>query len=180
MDLSIDHDLAVTALSVIEMYPSRHNQESWRDDRDDRHRIEDFDDPLDEACGTAFCHAGWIATLDGAKWAAKVDQYPMPLLKGDRVAHPEYCTCPPQDRYCTCGNDMPVSVYAAERVGLSDPEAEALFAAHNKVEDLRAGTKALVNGEDVYDAVHRSHEEHGRICNEGCEGYDEDYDEEDE
>ena len=177
MDLSIDHDLAVTALSVIEMYPSRHNQESWRDDRDDRHRIEDFDDPLDEACGTAFCHAGWIATLDHAKWAARMDLVvsgTIPLIKGDRVALPGYCTCPPEQRYCECGNDVPVSIYAAHRVGLDDAGADALFAPHNTVEDLRAGTKALVNGEDVYEAVHQSHMDHGRACSDGCMGEEDD------
>ena len=182
MNLTIDTDLAVTALAVIETHPERHTQDNWRDDRDDRHRAEDFDDPLDEECGTAFCLAGWIVTLDRAKWAAKVDQYPIPLLKGDHVGEPEYCTCPPEARYCTCGNDMSVAEYAACRVGLDAIDADALFGPENRVEDLRAGVKALVNGEAVADAVHVSHVENHRTECTVCfpEGAEFDQAEEDE
>jgi hypothetical protein len=67
-----------------------------------------------------------------------------------------------------------VSIYAMQRVGLDDAGADALFAPGNKVEDLRAGTKALVNGEDVYEAVHQSHMDHGRPCKDGCEGEEDD------
>lgn len=175
MSITVDKDLAVTALSVIETRPERWDQGSWREDFNNPDRpIEDFhDDPLDDQCGTAFCMAGWVAALDRAKWAGRLtsvgrNNYRFDMY-GDRVADPDRCTCPPQRPFCTCENTMLVSEYAQMRLGLTVDEADALFNGDNQIEDLRAGVKALLNGEDVDTAVSTSRW-----------GRDDDYEEDDE
>jgi hypothetical protein len=169
MPIPVDRDVAVTALAIIETHPERHNQEEWR--TDSGHPIEDFpDDPLNEECDTAGCLAGWVAFLDRVKWATK---HPW-MHYGDQVADPDRCTCPPESRFCICGNHMRVATYAQERLGLSAVEADSLFGPENTVDDLRAGIKALVNGEDVDVAVHESHLEHENTKCDDCFPYDND------
>lgn len=170
--MQVDRDLGVTAMAIIETHPERHNQEQWRIEYDGR-PVEDFpDDPLNEGCGTAACMAGWVALLDRVKWATN-HIHPW-LYYGDKVADPDSCTCPPERRFCTCGNHISVSAYARQRLGLDPAGADALFDPENTTNDLRAGVKAMVNGENVEDAVHRSHSEHDNTRCKECFPEDDD------
>jgi len=148
MTITVNKDLAVQAMSAIETMPQRHEQASWRYDTGGRvGRIEQFhDDPLNPECQTAFCFAGWVATLDKAKWVVNRQHDSVSHL----VANPDTCTCPPEQRYCNCGNYMTVGRYAQERLGLDEVDADALFASENTVEALRIGVKAIMNDESPY------------------------------
>lgn len=177
--MNVNTDVAVTALAIIETHPERHDQENWRVEDRDGKPVEDFaDDPLNDECGTSGCLAGWIAFLDRVKWAGN-PVYPG-LHQADRVADPDRCTCAPDERFCVCGYNMPISFYAQRRLGIDYEEASALFDPANTTDDLSAGVKAVVNGEDVTDAVHRSHAEHGNTKCDWCfpDGDDEGDDEE--
>jgi hypothetical protein len=153
MNITVNKDDAVTALAIIETHPERWDQDNWRvETDDDKKPIESFpDDPLNESCGTAGCLAGWVVFLNRVKWGGLNE-----MRLGDTVANSQ-CTCPPEDRFCTCGNLMTVAHYAQVRLGLDADGADALFAPENTLADLRAGVKALTNDEDVAHAVHASH-----------------------
>ena len=190
MTIEVDKDLAVTAMAIIETHPDRWDQGSWRMDPltgpvgRGRKPLEDFaDDPLNEDCGTTGCLAGWVAFLDRVKWGANKHMTVggQPLQFGDMVQNPDRCVCAPDARFCTCENLMPVQEYARLRLGMNPQEADALFNGDNGLEDLKAGVKALANGQDVAWAVHQSHQEHGNeACSECFDDWDSDDDEEDE
>ena len=147
MKITVNQDRAVEALAIIETYPERHQQASWRADFGElRGRVENFfEDPLNPACETAFCLGGWIVALDHLRWAVGQDGYPLSHL----VEDPRRCKCPPEQRYCDCGHFMSVGTYAALRLGITTEEGDALFGSDNSVDDLRAGVKALMNDEDI-------------------------------
>jgi hypothetical protein len=179
MTIEINHDDAVTAMAIIESNPDRWNQGSWRgDDRVGKGKaVEDFpNDPLNPECGTTGCLAGWVVFLNGIKWAGRAPGQ----LFHDMVQDPDTCTCAPTARICTCGNAMSVQEYARKRLGMSNDDADALFSGDNDLDDLRAGVKALANGESVFLAVHQSHRENdNEACGDCFDGWD-DSDEEDE
>lgn len=160
--INVNKDRAVEAMSVIETHPDRHDQGAWRTEKGtERNAYENFrDDPLNPECGTAGCLAGWVAFLDGVRWAGIYNiEFARWYRAADMVSDPDRCTCPPQDRLCTCGNYMTVNDYASQRLGIDVDEANALFDGDNDLSDLREGVKALMNGENVYEAVHMSRHE---------------------
>lgn len=83
-------------------------------------------------CGTAMCFAGWALTLDGAKWADEVtddhvDSWSVVARRGE-----------PLDMRTSEGVRLAFAPVAAQkRLGLTDPEADHLFAGDNTLADLR-------------------------------------------
>jgi hypothetical protein len=146
-------DLAVEVMAVIETHQDRHDQMSYRRDASYTGTIEDYrEDPLNPACQTSFCFAGWVAALDRVRWADYL------LTIGD----PDVCDCSGL-RCMVAAHQMPVDQYAARRLGLY--VGTVLFDSHNDLDALRAGVKALVNGENVEDAVYRvRHAEYDSHC----------------
>lgn len=80
-------------------------------------------------CETGMCFAGWTAALTGAQWAEpELDESEESYLGPDRynlVVHP------------VTGEELQVSVYAREVLGLDYFEGCELFKGSNRIEDLR-------------------------------------------
>lgn len=145
-------DLAVEILAIIEANKERWHQSAWRIELDG-HPIEGYvDDPLNPTCTTAFCFAGWVAAVDGVKWA-----------EGDRtekVGDPRLCDC--KTKYCENEHhQVHVSGYASARLEMEGDDEE-LFNGENSLQQLRDGVNAMVTGDSVVFAI---------------KGYDEDEDE---
>lgn len=94
-------------------------------------------------CGTGMCFAGWAVHLDGAKWASEdgySDHY------DDVVAEPgDNVTSVPWDDV-TPGVTAVVSVAirAQQILGLTDDEANVLFAASNDIDDIQCCTSDIL------------------------------------
>ncbi len=111
-------DLLVAAMAQIEMHPETWDQRYWQDRT---------------ACGTTYCLAGWMATLDGQKWVATRRAG---LLEGPG------------------GRPRHLSDWACSVLDPQDVRnVDALFSASNTLGDLRAGVKAYLNDEDVIAAI---------------------------
>lgn len=147
-------ELASEVLEIIEDNTHRWRQGSWRTDigvdagqycTTPVTAIEAFaDDPFNPACTTAFCYAGWIGAYDRVKWA-----------KGDpqSIGDPTKCDC--TTFCCTVGwHQMPISIYAGRRLGIQEWEWDVLFDGDNSLGVLRVGVQAIVDGDDVADAIH--------------------------
>lgn len=135
-------ELAVEVVALIDDNLDRWYQDSWRHNGMPEERYEAFrEDPLNPKCKTAFCHAGWVAALDGVRW-----------FEGslDLIGHPARCTC--TGKYCTVERHViHVSDYAARRLGLNSDEASRLFNGDNTFSDLEAMTAAMARGGSIYD-----------------------------
>lgn len=129
--IEVNKDLAVEAMAVIETHPERWKQSCWKSESGSGvSTIHDFaDDPLDPACKTAFCLAGWVGALDHKAW------------------HPT------EDSVWTGTSWMPIEDYATARLGLTQREATCLFDPYNSLEMLAAGVKALMNNQDIEDEM---------------------------
>jgi len=110
-------DLLVAAMAQIEMHPETWDQEHWRNEAD---------------CGTTYCLAGWMATLDGQKW-----------VEGRRRGSLE-----------TPGGLRHISDWAYDVLDPQDArDVHALFRGENSLASLRAGVKAYLNDEDIIAAI---------------------------
>lgn len=168
-------ELATEVLEIIEENLGRWDQGSWRHDLDDEAyctapvtAVEAFaEDPLNPACSTSFCFAGWVGALDGVKWAKG---------SSDRIGNPQRCTC---TTYCCEEEHHQVAIdsYAAYRLGITAHQGDALFSGDNGLEDLRNGVEAIVAGTDVALAVR-----HGNGWDDGdsSDEYDDDEEDDDE
>lgn len=123
-------DLLVEAMAQIEMEPGSWVQKFWLS------RCENFL-PEDNLCGTAGCLAGWVTILDADYLTEHgwVIDYTHQVLSNKQ------------------GDTMSIGVYAADRLGLDQESAEALFFEDNTMDDLRVGVKAVLNGQDVTEAI---------------------------
>jgi len=132
--------LASAVLLLIEDHQDRWNQSAWRENGQPGERYEDFrEDPLNPACKTSFCVAGWVAAIDGVKWVAGDEAY---------VADPARCTC--RGAFCqTSVHQIATSTYAEKRLGLTVQEGDALFDGDNSLADVRDLIGAIVRGEDL-------------------------------
>jgi hypothetical protein len=163
--------LARTVLSIIQDNQQRWDQSAWRHDRGTdvitycttpTTAIEAFpEDPLNPACTTSFCFAGWVAALDGVRWAKGGN--------GMSIGNPAVCDC---TTFC-CEkpeHQMTVDRYAAARLGIDDADACALFASANTLDELVAGVEAIEGGYGVREAFRR--------VMDGDDDWDDDEDEE--
>jgi hypothetical protein len=147
-------ELAAEVMELIEDNRDRWTQGSWRMDFNGLETaVEEFvDNPLDPACTTAFCFAGWVAAVHRVKWAADGSG-----VSTDMIGDPAACYC--QGRYCTVPNHrIYVQTYAARVLGLSGWEAEELFRGDNTLELLRIGVEALQQGVSVSSAIDQARE----------------------
>lgn len=135
-------ELAVEIVALIGDNLDRWYQDSWRHNGQPEERYEAFrEDPLNPSCKTSFCHAGWVAAVDGVRWFAG---------SNDLIGHPARCTC--TGKHCTVERHViHVSDYAAGRLGLNSDEASRLFNGDNTFDDLEAMTAAMARGGTVYD-----------------------------
>lgn len=130
--------LLQNTMKFIEEHPEQHNQAHWV-----------------TACGTAFCYAGHAAILSGAS-----------LPQGDVMDLGQYWIIDLVSLQSRGGNAydirdgvaLPVDVFAAERLGITDDEAEVLFEGDRTITGLRALVDALCDGAwidsnvDIHDA----------------------------
>lgn len=123
-------DFADSVVGAIEAHPEQHNQSMWAQQNE---------------CGTTMCFAGWAVTLAGAKMVFyNVGQ------NGTLGAH--YCTLPN-------GETRNIADYAAELLGLTEIQQEALFHNLNNdidvvkdiVKDIANGGDGIVPGSTIYD-----------------------------
>jgi hypothetical protein len=95
-------------------------------------------------CDTGMCLAGWMGQLsDQVTWENPNDHHNFAVVGRDGA-------------WNTVGD------WAAHALGFEDvfaPNADALFHDSNSIEDLRAGVKALCNGESVREAIERDRDE---------------------
>lgn len=143
-------DLATVVLDVIEDNRDRWYQGAWRQDLGSAGEylqpctnvdlatatvLEAFaEDPLNPACTTSFCFAGWIGAVKGVKWA-----------KGDQesIGDPERCDC--TTPCCVVLNhQMSLPNYARRELGISEFEGNYLFNGDNTIDTLREYVGQLV------------------------------------
>jgi len=147
-------DLAVVVLDLIEDNRDRWYQGAWRQDRDplDGDYLQPCDkgasptvyemfaeDPLNPACTTSFCFAGWVGAVKQVKWA-----------KGDQesIGDPERCDC---KSLCCTNHYHQISLphYARQQLGISGHEGDLLFNGDNTIDTLRQ----LVESLDRYGSI---------------------------
>lgn len=135
-------ELAVEVVALIDDNLNRWYQDSWRHNGEPHEKYEEFrEDPLNPSCRTSFCHAGWVAAIDGVRWFDG---------SNDLIGHPDHCTC--TGKYCTVTSHViHVSDYARTRLGLDETEAARLFNGDNTFSDLEAMTAAMAAGQTVFD-----------------------------
>jgi hypothetical protein len=163
-------DLAVEVLTLIEDNQLRWTQGSWRLEINGyESAVEEYhDDPLNPACTTAFCFAGWVGALRLVKWAADDGRYHHPST--EIIGDPDLCDCP--GNVCVQGRHyMSIQDYAARVLDIDDRAAIALFNGENSLLALRAGVDAMIRGDNLVDAIHTVHDR---------EAGDLDYDDEEE
>jgi hypothetical protein len=92
------------------------------------------EDPLNPACTTSFCFAGWVGAIKGVKWA-KGDQ--------ENVGDPERCNC---TTLCCTNYDhqMSIGAFAQQQLGIASYEGEMLFSGDNDIDRLRQMVHELV------------------------------------
>jgi hypothetical protein len=166
-DYAAVHDLtggslAVVVLDVIEDNRDRWYQGAWRQDLDsDGSYLQPCDgiagptvleafaeDPLNPACTTSFCFAGWTAAIKGVKWA-----------KGDQesIGDPERCDC--KTPCCVVlDHQMSLPNYARRVLGIGEHEGDILFNGDNQIDDLRRMVEELdqygsIDDPDNYDGA---------------------------
>jgi len=150
-------DLATEVLALIEDNQERWYQGNWRMDQSidgvnvapcsngaTEHVVELYaDDPLNPACETSFCFAGWVAAVKGVKWA-----------KGNQelVGDPDKCDC--KTLCCEVPeHQIFVSVYASNQLGIDSYEGDALFCGDNSIYALERGVEAIRDGESVREYI---------------------------
>lgn len=153
--------LATVVLDLIEDNVDRWNQSTWRQDVDSGGNylqpctgidletstvLEAFaEDPLNPACTTSFCFAGWVGAVKGVKWA-KGDQ--------ENVGDPDKCDC--KTLCCTdYEHQISIAQFARDELGLALYEGELLFNGDNTLPTLRDMVEQLVetgsiDGEEDY------------------------------
>jgi hypothetical protein len=152
--------LAVAVLELIEDNIDRWYQGAWRQDiGPDGNYLQPCDgisgptvleafaeDPLNPACTTAFCFAGWTAAIKGVKWA-----------KGDQetIGDPERCDCTTP---CCIVMDHQIGLpsYARRVLGIRNHEGDMLFNGDNDIYSLRQMVESLdrygeIDSDDEYD-----------------------------
>lgn len=122
-------DLLRRTLAHIETHPELWDQTRWRTET--------------ENCGTAYCFAGWAATLDGGQWYS---DDPGSACGDDLLAVDE------DGEYVMALKDgtLVTDIQArAERIlGLTESQAEMLFYSLNTLDDLRGIVAELCEGSD--------------------------------
>lgn len=102
-------------LEHIEHHPKEWNQAEWR-------------------CGSGMCFAGWACTFDGGQWAFDAANPGVQGVQDLLIAEPEDAA------FAWTVADRSV-VHTEERairvLGLTDDQADALFAGSNTLDDLR-------------------------------------------
>lgn len=126
--MSVNVELLDRVMEQIEKEPDRWNQSYWLMDYP-RQRATDDDGSIIINCETAFCFAGWAATLEGGKW----------MTGGELLAEQadiDWGTSVYTEHYH--GRNL-VSAFdrAARLLGLTDDQADELFYSNNTIADLR-------------------------------------------
>jgi hypothetical protein len=150
-------DLAIEVLAIIEDNQLRWTQGNWRMEVNGTETaVEEYhEDPLNPACTTAFCFAGWVGALRLVKWAADADRAHSP--SPETIGDPERCDC----TGVVCNKPkhmMAIEDYAARVLDLDDRAATALFNGENSLLALRAGVDAMIRGDNLVDAIRTVHD----------------------
>lgn len=124
--------LALTIRKIIENHPENWNQTTWYRYGYGITTVEIIRRELEEGtCGSTACVAGWAAILVSPPNAT--------LVHGERVRIRK------TDRY--------VRIIAQKALGLSNGEADWLFAAHRSKEEVMSALTAIENGFDWYSDI---------------------------
>jgi hypothetical protein len=138
-------DLAQEVLDLIEENVQRWDQGSWRTDSGPYDEavctapvtsIEAFaEDPLNPACTTSFCYAGWVGAVKGVKWSK--------ANKSEEIGDPARCDC---TGFCCIVPDhqVHIAVYARRQLGLDESDSDKLFHGDNTLGMLRRYTEEIV------------------------------------
>jgi hypothetical protein len=155
-------ELATEVMDLIEENRERWYQGAWRRDVDNRGNhlqpcdvetatmVEAFaEDPLNPACTTSFCYAGWVGAVKGVKWAKG---------NGEVIGNPDKCDCV---GFC-CTNtlhQMHISDFAREQLDISSYDGDKLFNGDNSIYELRSYTEEIVQYGEILSAEHDDSDE---------------------
>jgi hypothetical protein len=137
-------ELAAEVMELVEDNLERWRQGAWRSELNGTETaVEEFvDNPLDPACTTAFCFAGWIGAVHRVKWAADLLGY----ASDDTIGDPATCDC--TGKFCDdTDHQLPIQDYATRVLGLTDYAGIALFSGDNSLKALQAGVAAIQRGQ---------------------------------
>ena len=157
-------DLAGEIVELIKDVEERWDQGNWRHNGQPDERYETFrEDPLNPACKTSFCAAGWIAAVDGVRWYGYRDPNSRTgyTLSSDMVADPEKCTC--TTPVCVVQwHSIHVSDYARRRLRLEERDATVLFHGENTLDDLDILVAEMRSGRQKLRLIEYQLDRHGQ------------------
>jgi hypothetical protein len=137
-------ELAREVMTLIEENLERWEQGSWRQDNGDDAgqvcsapvtAIEAFaEDPLNPACTTSFCYAGWVGAVKGVKWARG---------NTELIGNPLVCKC---KGFCceVPEHQIHIGNWAGQQLGLETYDADKLFHGDNSLYTLQQYTEEIV------------------------------------
>ncbi len=142
--------LAQEVLTLIEENLGRWEQGSWRQDHGPDGEslctapvtsIEAFaEDPLNPACTTSFCFAGFVGAVKGVKWAKNNIH--------EDIGDPERCDC---KGFCCTNTEhqMSIGIYARKQLGLEEYDADKLFNGDNTLSTLQGYVEDIVQHGEI-------------------------------
>jgi hypothetical protein len=142
--------LAQEVLTLIEENTARWEQGSWRVDNGPADEavcttpissIEAYaEDPLNPACTTSFCFAGFVGAVKGVKWAKNNIH--------EDIGDPDRCDC---KGFCCIDpeHQMSIGIYARRVLGLEEYDADKLFNGDNSLSTLQGYVEDIVQHGEI-------------------------------
>lgn len=133
-------ELLDQVIAKIEAEPETWDQDTWG-------RADVFDETTETACGTAYCVAGHVSIMTGAKpmWRKKVESYWD--NEAQEFKYREYWYF--NDVQAPDGRFRSVEGYASDQLELDYGDANRLFHHANSFDDIKEMRNMLANGEDL-------------------------------
>lgn len=134
-------ELRHATLDAIRANPEHWDQSAWR-------------------CDTGMCFAGWAAQLAGGVFPYDDNDDRTDIVYGGEEPRAGIVTSP-------TGQLETISVFAQDRLGLTDDEADILFYGDNDLYDLTELVRRLDAGESILDYLENRFDEDGDDYAEG-------------